>query len=192
MTAYTITNRVSGAELGIYEGETPEAAIAAMHLDAGYDSTEAAADALGVAVDELIAELDVTEVDESDDRAYMTIVVGYDESAAAFASVEQLADHMRLFDPNLSGATIRVIRGEGTYVECDADPIAAAGVFRSVCDVIDSAQQYRACYVGDCVLTGPEHSHLDDDGLRAEAMAEVERAGLDVSEDELEIGTWAA
>jgi len=69
------------------------------------------------------------------------------------------------------------------------------------------AQTYRACYIGEtatsgeCRLTGPEHAHLDDDALRAEAMAEAGRAGLYCDEDPdyltrgelaalLEIGDW--
>lgn len=36
---------------------------------------------------------------------------------------------------------------------------------------------YRAAFIGETVFTGPEHSHLSDDELRAEALAECRRAG---------------
>ncbi|MBM11779.1 MAG: hypothetical protein CL759_06860 [Chloroflexi bacterium] len=69
------------------------------------------------------------------------------------------------------------------------------------------SETYRACYIretatnGECVLTGPEHAHLDDAALRAEAMAEATRAGLYRDDDPdcptreaiaalLEIGDW--
>ena len=59
---YLITSRSTGAVLGTYEGETPADAIEAMHRDAGYRSTLDAAETLGVAVDELVADLCVDEV----------------------------------------------------------------------------------------------------------------------------------
>ena len=54
---------------------------------------------------------------------------------------------------------------------------------------------YRAAYWtdhegGELVLTGPEHAKLDDDALLAEARAEAERADLDLSYGEIEIGDW--
>lgn len=36
MNSYHITNRTSGADLGIYDGDTLEAALDAMARDAGY------------------------------------------------------------------------------------------------------------------------------------------------------------
>ena len=66
---------------------------------------------------------------------------------------------------------------------------------------------YRACYYltadlqGETVLTGPEHAHLSDDALRAEAAAEAERAGIigdapgittGELRDGLRIGDWTA
>jgi hypothetical protein len=38
--------------------------------------------------------------------------------------------------------------------------------------------EYRAAYVNDCVLTGPEHASLSDDDLMAEAIAEAKRAEI--------------
>jgi hypothetical protein len=37
---------------------------------------------------------------------------------------------------------------------------------------------YRAAYIADSVLTGPEHADLSDAAVRAEAMKEARRAGL--------------
>ena len=55
---------------------------------------------------------------------------------------------------------------------------------------------YRAAYVGETVLTGPEHAHMSDADLVTEALAEARRAGLlgdephQITADDLEIGTW--
>jgi hypothetical protein len=43
---------------------------------------------------------------------------------------------------------------------------------------VDRDRTYRAAYVGDCVLTGPEHAALPDDELRAEAVREARRAEI--------------
>jgi len=37
---------------------------------------------------------------------------------------------------------------------------------------------YRAAYIGHTVLTAAEHAGLSDDALRAEAMAEAQRADI--------------
>jgi hypothetical protein len=42
---------------------------------------------------------------------------------------------------------------------------------------------YRAAYLNDCVLTGPEHADLTDAALRAEAVAELRRQGMTVIND---------
>ena len=60
MTSYHITSE-AGMDMGTYEAETREAAIEAMHRDAGYASSEAAAEALSTTVEALRAELTVTE-----------------------------------------------------------------------------------------------------------------------------------
>jgi hypothetical protein len=39
-------------------------------------------------------------------------------------------------------------------------------------------ETYRAAFVEDCVLTGPEHAALPATALRAEALAEARRQGL--------------
>jgi hypothetical protein len=62
MNNYSISNRSSGFDLGIFSGATADAAINAMHVDAGYRSTEHAADALGTTVEALRSDLVVTEV----------------------------------------------------------------------------------------------------------------------------------
>lgn len=59
MNKYQITNKSSGLILGIYEGENEAAAMLAMNKDAGYESTEAAADVLGVTSEELSADLEI-------------------------------------------------------------------------------------------------------------------------------------
>ncbi len=47
---------------------------------------------------------------------------------------------------------------------------------------------YRAAFIGDAVLTSPQHSHLSDEALMAEALAECERAGI--AAQGIEIGDW--
>lgn len=37
-------------------------------------------------------------------------------------------------------------------------------------------EAYRAAYIQDCVLTGPEHQHLSDRDLLKEARAEYQRS----------------
>jgi len=53
---------------------------------------------------------------------------------------------------------------------------------------------YRAAYWTDgqaeIVLTLPEHAHLSDDDLLAEALAEAERQGMDLSYGQIVIGIW--
>lgn len=54
---------------------------------------------------------------------------------------------------------------------------------------------YRAAYWTDgkgaeVVLTGPEHAHLSDEELIAEARKEAESAGLDLSYGEIVVGEW--
>jgi hypothetical protein len=56
-TAYRISNRTSGADLGVYYGTTPADAARDMRRDAGYATDEAAAEALGIDVDALDDEL---------------------------------------------------------------------------------------------------------------------------------------
>ncbi|HEX7039624.1 MAG TPA: hypothetical protein VF202_05895 [Trueperaceae bacterium] len=57
------------------------------------------------------------------------------------------------------------------------------------------ARTYRAAYWtdgqgGELVLTAPEHSTLSEEALLAEARAEAERAGVDLSYGRIEIGDW--
>jgi hypothetical protein len=42
----------------------------------------------------------------------------------------------------------------------------------------DRCDGYRAAFVGESVLTGPEHAHLSDEDLLAEAVAEARRADI--------------
>jgi len=43
---------------------------------------------------------------------------------------------------------------------------------------------------GEVVLTGPEHANLSDEELRAETLAEMDRAGLEMGEGRIVIGEW--
>jgi len=60
--------------------------------------------------------------------------------------------------------------------------------------IIAMTTTYRAAYWTDgkaeIVLTLPEHAHLSDDDLLAEAMAEAERQGMDLSYGQIVIGVW--
>jgi len=67
-----------------------------------------------------------------------------------------------------------------------------------------TSKTYRAAYVGEAVLTGPEHADLPDAELIAEAVAEAKHAGiygdaagkdadgnpLGITEDDIQIGEW--
>ena len=53
--------------------------------------------------------------------------------------------------------------------------ITAADINIGLWDDGDGTPPYRAAYVNACRLTGREHAHLDDDTLRAEAIAEARR-----------------
>lgn len=57
MARYNLTSRSSGLDLGTYEAPTAYDAIEAMHRDAGYDSIDAAAKALGQTAEALIADI---------------------------------------------------------------------------------------------------------------------------------------
>lgn len=64
---YRITNRTSGLSLGLYWGETADEAVEAMHREAGYASSEDAAEALGSTVEALRADLLAVAEDEADE-----------------------------------------------------------------------------------------------------------------------------
>ena len=64
MTTYEISNRTSGAVLGLYEGASEDDAVLAMTVDAGYPSIEAAAEALGVSAGAYLGDLRVDAQDE--------------------------------------------------------------------------------------------------------------------------------
>lgn len=64
MPHYRIENKTSGADLGIYSGETADAAIEAMHLEAGYASAEEVAAVLQTSMEQIRNELLVTELNE--------------------------------------------------------------------------------------------------------------------------------
>lgn len=55
---------------------------------------------------------------------------------------------------------------------------------------------YRAAYwisddrQGEVRLTGPEHRHLSDAHLLAEATAEITRASMQIAGGEIAIGDW--
>ena len=43
---------------------------------------------------------------------------------------------------------------------------------------------------GEVVLTGPEHADLSDEELLRQALAEMDRAGLETGEGRVVIGEW--
>ncbi len=49
---------------------------------------------------------------------------------------------------------------------------------------------YRAAYIGDCVLTAPEHSTLSDKDLIKIALVEARQANVEILEKDIEIGEW--
>ena len=57
MSSYTITDRVSGFEIGIYAASTAREAVEAMHVDAGYKSTAHCARIMSTTVEALLAGL---------------------------------------------------------------------------------------------------------------------------------------
>lgn len=54
MTKYSISNQTSGADLGIYEADSPEAALDIMARDAGYKDYADCCSVVGGSADELI------------------------------------------------------------------------------------------------------------------------------------------
>lgn len=59
-----------------------------------------------------------------------------------------------------------------------------------------TTKTYRAAYVNYMVLTGPEHSHLEDEKLIEIALTELKDNGCygdehhQVTEQDIEIGDW--
>lgn len=58
MKKFEIANRNSGHVLGVYEGETEEAALDAMAKDAGYSSYAAIPEEVGSAEDLIVTEVE--------------------------------------------------------------------------------------------------------------------------------------
>ena len=58
-TTYTII--ANSLDMGTWEATSADAAIDAYLADAGYDSREAAAKALGQSIEEMLADIEVTE-----------------------------------------------------------------------------------------------------------------------------------
>ena len=63
MTAMWQITSKRGEDMGAHEGATADEAVEAMHRDAGYESSAAAAEALGRTVEELRSELTVEPVE---------------------------------------------------------------------------------------------------------------------------------
>ena len=59
---YEITNRTTGQIMGSYRARDAEEALEALHADAGYRTPGEAADALGLTVEQLHADLEVREM----------------------------------------------------------------------------------------------------------------------------------
>ena len=72
MTTYRITNRTSGLDLGLYEADSPEAALDAMARDAGYRDAAHADEEVG-GRDDLIVE----EVEERDGMVAEELLDGW-------------------------------------------------------------------------------------------------------------------
>jgi len=62
MSVYQVIS-AAGLDMGTYAGASVEDAIEALHRDAGYESSQAAADALDTTVADLAAELTVVRYD---------------------------------------------------------------------------------------------------------------------------------
>lgn len=67
MNLYSITNKTSAQDLGLYPGRTADEAFDAFYSDAGYSCRIGAARALDTTVDALLADLIVVEYDYADD-----------------------------------------------------------------------------------------------------------------------------
>lgn len=56
--------------------------------------------------------------------------------------------------------------------------------------------KFRAAYwirkdgQGEVLLTGPEHAGMAEEELLAEARAEAERAGMELTAGKIEVGEW--
>ena len=59
--------------------------------------------------------------------------------------------------------------------------------------------KFRAAYIGETLLTGPEHSNLSDEALHEEARREMVRGGVThdpitgepIPDEDIEIGEWS-
>lgn len=67
MNLYSITNRTSAQNLGLYPGRTADEALDAFYSDAGYSCRVGAARALDTTVEALLADLVVVQYDYADD-----------------------------------------------------------------------------------------------------------------------------
>lgn len=110
-TSYRISNRVSGADLGVYEAATPAEAFRAMRRDAGYRSDYEAARALGVDADTLDDDLVAEPVTESDIQGHVTITheSGVVDTYYIATEIEAAKAAMRA----AGIAELPVLRGEG-------------------------------------------------------------------------------
>lgn len=92
---------------------------------------------------------------------------------------------------------VGVMRGNMKHQEETRNPRDPG--YQELRDLLDRAKlgavSFKAAYVGDVVLTGPEHAQMSDAKLIAEAIAEAKRGNVwggatGIAESDIEIGDW--
>jgi hypothetical protein len=138
MTTYSISNRSSGFDLGIYNGSTADDAVNAMYMDAGYRDAQHAADVLETTVETLRSELVVTEVDVTITALAASMVV-LDRDSGDCVTDDGKADHWDL--PGIRSA------GEAA----DIDAALAAMIWQQYPHLVRAAyaRAWRAAVAGE-------------------------------------------
>jgi hypothetical protein len=92
MNLYSITNRTSAQNLGLYPGRTADEALDAYYSDAGYSCRIGAARALDTTVDALLADLIVVEYDYAADLATLAAAMVDDDRTSGECTADVLDD----------------------------------------------------------------------------------------------------
>lgn len=71
---------------------------------------------------------------------YITITLDSTVTPAARGRIQSTLHRLQQIDPDMNGAEIDVRGGDYTAVDCDADPILAARLYRSIVDTIDEVR----------------------------------------------------